>query len=168
MDERTRRRSKISQYQNTPDESATNAKITITHRFTQPTLRNDSLYLSSISMPPSTDFKSPQSPTRQIALMLWATLYWYFHKNPPSPHIFTEESSLTPQAGRPKADWRIKIKREGIFKGKNTLQKLERMGLIVSEESCVGVDTDVRNPEGWTEMFVSRRLFWQIDARNFE
>ena len=118
-------------------------------------------------MPPSTDFKSPQSPTRQTALMLWATLYWYFHKDPPSPHILSEESSLTPQAGRPKADWRIKIKREGIFKGKNTLQKLERMGLIVSEDSCVGVDTDVRNPEGWTGMFVSRRSFWQIDPRIF-
>jgi hypothetical protein len=167
IDERIRRRSKVSLHMTSSDDTVANTKHTVAHRFTQPTLQNDSLYLSAISMPPSTDFKSPQSPTRQIALMLWATLYWYFHKDPPSPHTLSEASSLTPEAGRPKADWRIKIKREGIFKGKNTLQKLERMGLIASEDSCVGVDTHVRNPTGWTELFVSRRSFWQIDARIF-
>ena len=165
MDERFRKRTKISINPVPSDESPT--KQTITHRFTRPTLQNDSLFLSSISMPSSTDFKGPTSPTRQIALMLWATLYWYFHKEAPSPHVQTEASSLTPDSGRPKADWRIKIKREGILKGKNTLQKLERMGLISSEDSCVGVDTDLRNPDGWAETFVSRRSFWQIDARIF-
>lgn len=99
--------------------------------------------------------------------MLWATLYWYFHKDPPKPQSLTEESALTPEAGRPQRDWRIKVRREGIFKGKNIMQKLERMGLIASEDSCVGIDTDIRMPTGWAEAFVSQRAFWQIDPRIF-
>lgn len=47
------------------------------------------------------------------------------------------------------------------------MQKLERMGLIASEDSCVGIDTDVRLPTGWGEAFVSQRAFWQIDPRLF-
>lgn len=139
----------------------------ISHRFTHPTLRNDSLFLSSLSIPSNSDFKGPSSPTRQIAMMLWSTLYWYFHKPEPSPHVNTAESALTPESGRPKADWRVKIRREGIFKGKNLLPKLERMGLIASEDSRVGTDTDPRSPSGWCEMFVSRKSFWQLDARLF-
>ena len=142
IEERLRRRSKITASRDS-DESPT--KHTVTHRFTRPTLQSDTVFISSISMPSNNDFKQPSSPTRQLAMMLWATLYWYFHKEPPSPHVITEASSLTSEGGRPKADWRIRVKREGIFKGKNTLQKLERMGLIASEESCVGVDTDVRH-----------------------
>ncbi|OAP54656.1 hypothetical protein AYL99_11104 [Fonsecaea erecta] len=142
-------------------------KHTVAHRFTRPTIQSDSLFISSISMPSSSDFKNTASPTRHIAMMLWATLCWYFHKEPPNPHTLTEASALTPEAGRPKRDWRIKIKREGIFKGKNTLQKLERMGLIASEDSCVGTDMNTRLPGGWAETFVSRKSFWQIDARIF-
>ena len=41
------------------------------------------------------------------------------------------------------------------------------MGLISSEDSKVGVDPDDRHEEGWTEMFVSQRSFWQLDARLF-
>ncbi|KIX96609.1 uncharacterized protein Z520_07875 [Fonsecaea multimorphosa CBS 102226] len=149
------------------DTDQTGHKHTVTHRFTKPTIQRDSLFISSISMPSSSDFKNTASPTRHIAMMLWATLCWYFHKEPPNPHALTEASALTPEAGRPKLDWRIKIKREGIFKGKNTLQKLERMGLIASEDSCVGTDTNTRLPSGWAETFVSRRSFWQIDARIF-
>lgn len=164
-DERLRRRSKILQYRDPLDESS--AKHTSTHRFTRPTLQRDSLFLSSISIPSSSDFQMSSSPTRQIALMLWSTLYWYFHKDPPSPQIMTEASSLTPQAGRPKAEWRIRIKREGILKGRNLMQKLERMGLVASEDSTVGTDTNIKHPAGWDDMFVSRRSFWQIDARIF-
>ncbi len=162
----TRRASKIYVGHGTPPDEPL-YKSTVTHRFTKPTVQGDSLFISSISMPATADFKAPTSPTRHIAMMLWATLYWYFHKTPPDPHCTTEASSLTPEAGRPKLDWRIKIKREGIFKGKNTLQKLERMGLIASEDSCVGTDTDIRLPSGWSETFCSQRSFWQIDAKIF-
>ena len=50
------------------------------HRYRTPTLQNDNLFLSSISNPSSSDFKPASSPTRQIAMMLWATLWWYFHQ----------------------------------------------------------------------------------------
>ncbi|KAK4691866.1 hypothetical protein P7C71_g5228, partial [Lecanoromycetidae sp. Uapishka_2] len=46
------------------------------HRYKTPTLHNDNLFISSISNPANTDFKPATSPTRQIAMMLWATLWW--------------------------------------------------------------------------------------------
>lgn len=52
------------------------------HRFKHPTLHSDNLFISSILNPSSTDFKPATSPTRQIAMMLWITLYWYFHQVP--------------------------------------------------------------------------------------
>ncbi|ESZ98125.1 hypothetical protein SBOR_1504 [Sclerotinia borealis F-4128] len=137
------------------------------HPFRLPTLRNDSLFISSISNPSSNDFKAPISPTRQIAMMLWATLYWYFHQPEPSPHITTTASKNTPDAGKPKADWRIHIKREGVLRGRNLIQKLDRMGLITSDDSTVGLAIDENTPEGWSDMFTSRRAFWQLSARLF-
>ncbi|KAI9814605.1 MAG: hypothetical protein M1827_003161 [Pycnora praestabilis] len=137
------------------------------HRFRRPTLRHDNLFISSISNPSSGDFKPATSPTRQIAMMLWATLWYYFHQPEPDPRMITSLSAKTADAGRPKGEWRINIKREGIFKGRNLLQKLERMGLITSEDSSVGADMDERSGEGWQEMFISRRTFWQLDARLF-
>ncbi|KAI5362161.1 Putative acyl-CoA N-acyltransferase, acyltransferase MbtK/IucB-like domain-containing protein [Septoria linicola] len=138
------------------------------HRYRQPSLRNDHLYISSISNPASTEFKPPTSPTRQIAMMLWASLYWYFHQKEPEPQWSTSASEQTPQAGKPKGEWRIYINKEGIFKSKHVLPKLERMGLIASEDSSVGLDPmdALRHPsDGWTKMFVSRRSFWQMDPR---
>lgn len=127
-------------------------------RFTTPTLNRDSLYISYIVNPPSSDFKPVTSPTRQIAMMLWATLLWYFHE--PQPEC--------PHDGRPKGEWRINIKREGIFKGRNLLQKLERMGLIATEDSSVGLQpVETRDSSSWSKMFVSRRCFWQLDPRLF-
>ena len=167
IDENLRRKSRISVIREPTNESDPNQKRTISHRFGRTTAQSDAVYISSISMPANSDFKGPTSPTRNIALMLWATLWWYFHKEPPNMHVLTEESALTPESGRPKVDWRIKIKREGILKGKNIMQKLERMGLIASEDSCVGTDTDIRMPGGWGEAFVSQRAFWQIDPRLF-
>ncbi|KAI9648256.1 hypothetical protein NHQ30_002888 [Ciborinia camelliae] len=137
------------------------------HPFRLPTLRNDSLFISSISNPSSNDFKPPTSPTRQIAMMLWATLYWYFHQPEPSPHITTAASKNTPDAGKPKADWRIHIRKEGVLRGRNLIQKLDRMGLITSDDSTVGLAIDENTPEGWSDMFTSRRAFWQLSARLF-
>lgn len=139
-----------------------------THRFRRPTLRNDHIFISAISNPPSTEFRPPTSPTRQIAMMLWATLWWYFHQPAPSPYLATPTCEKTPELGKPKGEWRININREGIFKSKHLLPKLERMGLITSEDSTVGTDPEdgVSNTaEGWSHMFVSQRTFWQLDAR---
>jgi RimJ/RimL family protein N-acetyltransferase len=137
------------------------------HPFKEPTLRNDSLFISSISIPSSNDFKAPTSPTRQIAMMLWASLYWYFHLKEPAPFLTTEESKNTPDTGKPKGEWRINIKREGVLRGRNLIQKLERMGLISSEDSSVGTTPEENTSEGWSEMFTSRRTYWQLSARLF-
>ncbi|PPJ54995.1 hypothetical protein CBER1_05629 [Cercospora berteroae] len=152
----------------TTDPDAQPQKKQGTYRYKQPSLENDHLYISSISNPASTEFKPPTSPTRQIAMMLWATLYWYFHQKEPEPQLTTSASEKTPNAGKPKGEWRIYINKEGIFKSRHLLPKLERMGLIASEDSSVGLDPadGLINPtEGWTNMFVSRRSFWQMDPR---
>lgn len=139
-----------------------------TYRFTKPTLQNDFFYISSISMPSNDAFKPASSPTRQIAMLVWATLWWYFHLPEPNPHLTDPSSHAVPEPGLPKGDWRINIKRDGVFKGRNLLQKLERMGLITNEDSSVGLNSsELRDPTGWSRMFSSRRGFWQIDARVF-
>ncbi|WPG98794.1 n(6)-hydroxylysine o-acetyltransferase [Acrodontium crateriforme] len=138
------------------------------HRFRAPTLHGDQLFISSISNPSSQDFLPASSPTRQIAMMLWATLWWYFHQHAPSPYVKNAASANTPDVGKPRGEWRVQITREGIFQGKHLLPKLERMGLISSEDSSVGVDPeDGVNSMGdaWRHMFVSQRSFWQLDAR---
>ncbi|CAG8958280.1 hypothetical protein HYFRA_00000635 [Hymenoscyphus fraxineus] len=137
------------------------------HAFKQPTLRNDNLFISSISNPSSIDFKSPTGPTRQIAMMLWATLEWYFHQPEPNLRPHTEATKDVPEAARPKADWRINIRREGVFRGRNLIQKLERMGLVTSEDSSVGEEPEENTPHGWSQMFSSRRIFWQLSAKLF-
>ncbi|KAK8195161.1 acyl-CoA N-acyltransferase [Phyllosticta capitalensis] len=134
-------------------------------RYSQPTLQGDHLYISAISNPSSNEYKPPMSPTRQIAMMLWSTLWWYFHQPQPEPQVTNQFSKNTAQMGKPKWDWRVNISREGIFKGRVVLPKLERMGLIASEDTSVGVDLDELNGEGWQDMFVSKRAFWQLDPR---
>lgn len=61
-------------------EDQNNHKRDRIHRYRNPTLHNDRMFISSISNPSNTDFKPATSPTRQIAMMLWATLWWYFHQ----------------------------------------------------------------------------------------
>ncbi|KAL1297429.1 hypothetical protein AAFC00_004959 [Neodothiora populina] len=139
------------------------------HAYRKPTLQNDHLFFSSISNPASSESKSKlfpaSSPTRQIAMMLWATLYWYFHQPEPDARMINPTSKDTPEDGRPRGEWRLNISREGIFKGRQLMQKLEHMGLIATEETSVGLETDPNTPEGWSKMFVSRRHFWQLDPR---
>lgn len=136
------------------------------HSFTTPTLENDNLFLSSISNPSSNDFKPAASPTRQIAMMLWITLYWYFHQPAPQSVLHSEASRATPESGKPQGEWRINIKRDGVLRSRNLIPKLERMGLIASLDSAVGTTIE-DNGDGWSHMFVSRRMFWQIPGRLF-
>ena len=62
------------------DDPSNSSKHYRPHRFREPTLHNDHLFISSISNPSNIDFKPATSPTRQIAMMLWVTLCWYFHQ----------------------------------------------------------------------------------------
>ncbi|KAJ5586849.1 uncharacterized protein N7459_002614 [Penicillium hispanicum] len=166
-DKQTEERGRTGSEDGSSSSSSSDSDSNIT-RFTTPTLRRDCLYISYIVNPPSSEFKPATSPTRQIAMMLWATLWWYFHEPEPDLRLETAESSSTPHDGKPKGEWRVNIRREGIFKGRNLLQKLERMGLIASEDSSVGLQpVETRDSSGWSNMFVSRRTFWQIDPRLF-
>ncbi|KAK4641378.1 hypothetical protein QC761_502440 [Podospora bellae-mahoneyi] len=148
------------------DGSPAPPKMSHIHAFTGPTLQNDSLFISSISSPSSHDFKPAASPTRQVAMMLWVTLCWYFHQKAPPAALTTDASRLTPAAGRPRGEWRVRIKRDGLLKGRNLIPKLERMGLIASFNSAVGTALDDTDDQ-WASMFVSRRMFWQTPGRLF-
>jgi N5-hydroxyornithine acetyltransferase len=136
------------------------------HSYTKPTLQNDSFFISSISNPSSNDYKPPASPTRQIALMVYITLYWYFHQAAPSAVVTTDASKETPDEGKPRGEWRINVKREGVMRGRNLIPKLERMGLLANMNSAVGTEMDDAH-ESWAHMFVSQRVFWQIPGRLF-
>lgn len=131
------------------------------HKWTTPTLQNDTVFISSIVQPSSEDFEPAKSPSRQIALMVWITLYWYFQQPEPSPYLDTAHSKSTPAEAKPQGDWRIRIKREGVLHSRNMIPKLERMGLISTLDSAVGTSMD-ENSEGWDHMYVTRQAFWQI------
>ncbi|KAG7289831.1 hypothetical protein NEMBOFW57_006208 [Staphylotrichum longicolle] len=133
---------------------------------TRPTVQNDSLFIASISNPSDSDFKPAASPTRQVAMMLWVTLYWYFHQPPPSTTVTTEASKLTPKAGKPKGEWRVRVKRDGVLRGWNLIPKLERMGLIVSSNPAVGTALE-DSDDIWENMFVTQQMFWQLPGRLF-
>lgn len=131
------------------------------HAFRAPTLQNDTVFISSIVTPSSEDFEPAKSPSRQVALMLYITLYWYFSQQEPSAHIETEQSRQTPPEAKPRGEWRIRIKREGVLHSRNMIPKLERMGLISTLDSAVGTSLD-ENTEGWDHMYVTQQAFWQI------
>lgn len=155
----------VQQGQDENEPPVTQMKRHHIHRYKRPSLQNDHLFISTISSANTAEFKPPSSPTRQLAMMLWATLYWYFHQPEPDPRLHTKASEKTAEEGKPRGEWRINVRREGIFKGRNILAKLERMGLITSEDSSVGEDPE--NREGFGKMFITRRAFWQIDARTY-
>ncbi|KAF5021804.1 hypothetical protein F66182_6179 [Fusarium sp. NRRL 66182] len=136
------------------------------YSFAKPTLQGDNLFISSIANPSSSEFKPAASPTRQIAMMLWITLYWYFHQPEPAPQVLARAAESTPQAAKPRGEWRINIKRDGVLRSRNLIPKLERMGLIASGSTAVGTSLD-ENGDGWSDMFVSRRMFWQLPGRLF-
>ncbi|OBS29430.1 hypothetical protein FPOA_03367 [Fusarium poae] len=136
------------------------------HSFNKPTLQGDNLFISSIANPSSSEFKPAASPTRQIAMMLWITLYWYFHQPEPAPQISAQAAEKTPQVAKPRGEWKINIKRDGVLRGRNLIPKLERMGLITSGQSAVGTSLD-DNGDDWSNMFVSKRMFWQLPGRLF-
>lgn len=146
------------------------------HAFRRPTLQGDSLFLSSVNNPSSAEFKPAASPTRLAAMMLWVSLYWYFQQPPPDVLLPpTAHSSGTPVDGRPRGEWRIRIKRDGMLRVRNLIPKLERMGLIATLESSVvcgasgsdGHQSTFGDDDGWDHMYVSRSMFWQIPPQLF-
>lgn len=136
------------------------------HSFSKPTLQCDNLFISSIANPSSSEFKPAASPTRQIAMMLWITLYWYFHQPAPDPQVPADAAKATPLGAKPRGEWRINIKRDGVLRGRNLIPKLERMGLVATADTAVGTSLDDHG-DAWQHMFVTRRMFWQLPGRLF-
>ena len=134
--------------------------------WSKPTLQDDCLFISSISSPSIKDFGPTTGPTREMAMLLWITLYWYFHQHEPEPFVRSDATKPIPDAGKPRGEWSVAIKRDGVFRAKNLMAKLERMGLITSLNSAVGTDADDIS-RGWDDMFVTRRMFWQLPGRLF-
>lgn len=56
--------------------------------------------------------------------------------------------------------------RDGVLRGRNLIPKLERMGLIMTTDSAVGTAVEDAS-EGWSHMFVTQKMFWQIPGRLF-
>ncbi|KHJ31803.1 putative siderophore biosynthesis protein [Erysiphe necator] len=142
-------------------------KARYTHPYRRPTLQSDSLFISSISNPSSHDFSTQNSSSRQIVMMLWTSLYWYFHQEEPSPFLLCNTSKITSETEKIRGDWRINIKPEGILRGRHLIQKLERMGLVTSKDSSVGLEPPEKMVKCWSNTFTSRRAFWQIPAKYF-
>ncbi|PHH58592.1 hypothetical protein CDD82_2872 [Ophiocordyceps australis] len=109
--------------------------------FSLATRSRDSLFVSSVSSPSDADFSPAASPSRQAAMMLWVTLYWYFHQPEPSfqdaPAALAPAAANTPPQARPVDDWRVAILPRGLFAAKNLLAKLEHMGLVALDDTAV-------------------------------
>ncbi|KAK8024837.1 hypothetical protein PG990_002660 [Apiospora arundinis] len=112
---------------------------------------SDTIFISSISNPSSDEYEPAKSPSRQVALMLYISLYCV---------------STDTRNGQTEGEWQIRIKRDGVFRSRNMIPKLERMGLISTLDTAVGVAT-TESAGGWDQMFVSRRGFWQIPSGLF-
>ncbi|KAI2642037.1 hypothetical protein GGS21DRAFT_287533 [Xylaria nigripes] len=135
-------------------------------RFRRPTLQNDALFISSIFNYSSHENQSHGSSSREIALMLWVSLYWYFQQTEPAPYLYNEKTKLTPTEAKPKGEWRIAIKPEGVLRNRNLIPKLERMGLVTSSDTSVASEIDGKE-RAWDQVFVTRRMFWQIPSGLF-
>lgn len=138
-------------------------------KWTRPTLQNDTIFIASISNPSSMDFEPAKSMSRQVAMMLWVSLYWYFQQPAPAPYLADGAAARhTPEAARPRGEWRIRIQRDGVFRSRNLVPKLERMGLIATLDTAVGTSTAEDDAAaGWDTMYVTRRAFWQIPTGLF-
>ena len=124
------------------------------HQWRFPT-ENDTLSISSAADP--VKHHSLVSSKEINATILWATLYWYFHQDPPETRLITNASSKTPHSGRPKGNWRISVSRNGIFRDERLLLYVEQVRLIANEASNSHYS---RSPS----FFATRCTFWQLDA----
>ncbi|EFQ99965.1 aerobactin siderophore biosynthesis protein iucB [Nannizzia gypsea CBS 118893] len=155
-----------SDFDETPQNEDENPFDWESSRYTHPTLNSDYIFISSIHLPSSKAIIPKSIATCQIALILWSTLYWYFHQAAPNNRVTNDKSVTVPERARPKGEWQVHIRHEGVLKGRNLLLKFERMGLVTTENSVVGLE-DPNGPPEDLDMFVSRRSFWQIDPHIF-
>ncbi|KAL4750721.1 hypothetical protein BDW72DRAFT_193656 [Aspergillus terricola var. indicus] len=128
--------------------------------FTTPTLENDRLYLSSLSLPSSEDLKPGSASTRIAAMVLWVTFFWYFQEPEPTPD--PSEPPHPSNGPNPTKSWHLIIEPRGILSRKDQIVKVERLGILTSKDSSVGLKKDtIELPQ----MFISQKAFWELDPR---
>ena len=128
------------------------------NRWSNPSHR-DSLSISFVAS--SIECRSLVSSVEIHAVILWSTLYWYFHQEPPDTKLITSASSKTPHSGRPKENWRICVARHGSFENSCLLSRMEKLRLVASDSlSSQNNRPAVRS----SYLFASRCTFWQLDS----
>ncbi|KAL4934279.1 acyl-CoA N-acyltransferase [Aspergillus undulatus] len=125
--------------------------------FTDPSLNDDVLYVSSMSMPSSQDLKPSSAPTRLVAMVLWVTFFWYFQEPDPTA-MQSPENHNTGESAR----WLLNVQGRGMLGRKDQMIKLERLGMLATKDTSVGLKSGL---EGEVEMFITQKAFWQLDAR---
>ncbi|KAL4740459.1 acyl-CoA N-acyltransferase [Aspergillus similis] len=128
--------------------------------FTTPTLENDRLYLSSLSLPSSEDLKPGSASTRIAAMVLWVTFFWYFQEPEPTPD--PSEPPHPSNGPNPTGSWHLIVEPRGILSRKDQIVKVERLGILASKDSSVGLKKDTIE---LSQMFISQKAFWELDPR---
>ncbi|KAL4818464.1 acyl-CoA N-acyltransferase [Aspergillus spinulosporus] len=128
--------------------------------FTTPTLENDRLYLSSLSLPSCDDLKPGSASTRIAAMVLWITFFWYFQEPEPSPD--PSEPPHPSTGPNPTGSWHLIIEPRGILSRKDQIVKVERLGIIACKDSSVGLKKSILE---LSQMFISQKAFWELDPR---
>ncbi|KAL4936332.1 hypothetical protein BDV06DRAFT_233528 [Aspergillus oleicola] len=126
--------------------------------FTSPSLENDIMYLSSLSMPSCKDLKPSSAPTRLVAMVLWVTFFWYFQESEPTSSEAPEDN----EKGRTPRRWLLHIQSRGLLSRKDQMIKLERLGMVASKDTSVGPKCGLKDEP---EMFITQKVFWQLDPR---
>ncbi|KAL4977050.1 acyl-CoA N-acyltransferase [Aspergillus desertorum] len=128
--------------------------------FTAPTLENDRLYISSLSLPSREDLKPGSASTRIAVMVLWVTFFWYFQEPEPTP----QSSKLSHPSNGPNrtGSWNLTVESRGILSRKDQMVRIERVGLLASKDSSVGLE---KGTIELPQMFISQRAFWALDPR---
>ncbi|KAL5606881.1 uncharacterized protein BROUX77_004074 [Berkeleyomyces rouxiae] len=121
--------------------------------FGMATRQDDYLCITSMLASPSA-----VSFERQVAMMLFVTLYWYFDNIHPARSTKSPAAKKTPIEGQPYDEWRVNIQRDGALKDDCLVSMLQQMGLIASLDSLVGT---AESP-AQDKLFVASRMFWQL------
>lgn len=116
---------------------------------------NDILSISFVA--DTVKYHSLVSSKEIYGTILWATLFWYFHQDPPNIRLNTQASSKIPYNGRPKGNWKVGISCSGILRNERLLLYVEQSRLIANEASNSYFSRS-------SNFFTTRCAFWQLDA----
>ncbi|KAL4762575.1 acyl-CoA N-acyltransferase [Aspergillus foveolatus] len=93
-------------------------------------------------------------------MVLWVTFFWYFQEPEPTPD--PSEPPHPSTGPNPTKSWHLIIEPRGILSRKDQIVKVERLGILASKDSSVGLKKDtIELPQ----MFISQKAFWELDPR---